>query len=125
LDQVYHTKLAFQRELRSQHSPHTPSLSTSASCANLHKTGNAYRAVALDIIERAPPLVDEPLAPWPTRWNELDKHQQLELDDDDRLVRFTHKMHDEVASVRADYPMPRQCGIYYYEVTVVSKSKDT
>jgi hypothetical protein len=76
----------------------------------------------MDVIERTPPLVDETVSSWPTRWNELDKYPQLDLEDDDRLVRFTHRAHDEAASVRADFPMPRQCGIYYYEVTIVSKS---
>jgi hypothetical protein len=80
-----------------------------------------------EVIERAPPVfVDEPVAPWPTRWNEADRFNQLELEDGGRLARFsgTQKTHDEAAAVRADFPMPRQCGIYYYEVTVISKGKD-
>jgi hypothetical protein len=70
--------------------------------------------------------VDEPVAPWPTRWNDADRFPQLELEDSGRQAKFsgTQKTHDEAASVRADFPMPRQCGIYYYEITVISKGKD-
>lgn len=93
---------------------------------NLHKMGPSYRGLSHEVVERAPVFVDEPVAPWPTKWNEGDKFAQLELEDNGRQAKFsgTQKTHDEAAAVRADYPMPRQCGIYYYEVTVSSKGKD-
>lgn len=122
LEEAHQAKQASQRELRSQHSSHGTPLSTTSGSTNLHRTGPG-RALTLDIIERAPPLLDEPLAPWPTRWNEHDKYMQLELEDDDRVVRYMHKGQDDAATVRADFPMPRQCGIYYYEITVMSKHK--
>lgn len=31
---------------------------------------------------------------------------------------------NDAAAVRADQPMPPQCGLFYYEVTVVSKGKE-
>lgn len=31
---------------------------------------------------------------------------------------------NDAAAVRADQPMPPQCGLFYFEVTVVSKGKD-
>lgn len=74
-----------------------------------------------------PSFVEESVVSWPTRWDERDKYPQMDLDEDGRLAKFvgTSKSgHDEAASIRADHPMPRQCGIYYYEVTVVSKGKD-
>jgi hypothetical protein len=49
------------------------------------------------------------------------------VEEDGRLARFggaSKSGHDVAAAIRADFPMPRQCGIYYYEVTVVSKGKD-
>jgi hypothetical protein len=92
----------------------------------MHKPAPSYRGLTHEIIERAPVFVDEPVAPWPTRWNDGDRYVQLELEDDGRVAKFSGspKAHDEAAAVRADFPMPRQCGIYYYEITVISKGKE-
>jgi hypothetical protein len=126
LEEVHKARTAAQREYRSTNSSAAASLSTSASSVNLHKMPPSHRGLTHEIIERAPIVVEEPIALWPTKWNETDKILQMELEDNGRLAKFTgtQKLNDEAASVRTDYPMPRQCGIYYYEVTVVSKGKD-
>lgn len=126
LEEVHKAKLAAQREHKSTHSSNAGSLSTSSSSVNLHKMAPSHRGLAHEVIERAPVLIDEPVAPWPTRWNDGDRFSQLELEDGGRMAKFagTQKTHDEAAAVRADFPMPRQCGIYYYEITVISKGKD-
>lgn len=126
LETAHRARNAAQREYLSTHSSNAGSLSTSSSSVNLHKTPSSYRGLTHEVIERAPASVDDPIAPWPTRWNETDKFPQMEVEDNGRLAKFvgTQKSHDEAASIRADHPMPRQCGIYYYEVTVVSKGKD-
>jgi hypothetical protein len=61
-----------------------------------------------------------------TRWSDADKFLQIELEDSGRQAKFSgpQKTNDEAAAVRADFPMPRQCGIYYYETTVISKGRD-
>lgn len=126
LQEAHRAKLAAQREQRLR-SSNPGSLSTSSSSVNLHKImPPSYRGLAHEIVERTPVFVDEPVAPWPTSWSYLDKFAQLELEDNGRQAKFTgaQKTHDEAAAVRADYPMPRQCGICYYEVTVISKGKD-
>jgi hypothetical protein len=126
LEEAHKAKLAAQREHRSNHSSAAASLSTSSSSVNLHKMVPSHRGMTHDIIERAPPLVEESVASWPTRWSELDKFTQVDVQGDGLEVRFSGpaKQNDESASVRADFPMPRQCGIYYFEVTVVSKGKE-
>jgi hypothetical protein len=126
LHDAHKAKLAAQREYKSTHSSNAGSLSTSSSSANLHKMAGSYRGLTHEIIERAPLFADEPVAPWPTRWNDSDKFAQLDLEDNGRQAKFSgsQKTHDEAAAVRADFPMPRQCGVYYYEVTVISKGKD-
>lgn len=50
----------------------------------------------------------------------------LELLADGTEARFVGvtKTQDEAAAVRSDHPMPKQCGIYYYEVTILSRGKD-
>lgn len=43
------------------------------------------------------------------------------------LCRFTSghgKNHKDAASVRATHPIPAACGIYYFEVKIVSKGRD-
>lgn len=126
LQEAHKAKLAAQREYRSTHSSNAGSLSTSSSSVNLHKMAQSHRGLNHEVVERPPVFTDEPVAPWPTKWNEADKFAQLELEESGRLAKFsgTQKTHDEAAAVRADFPMPRQCGIYYYEITVTSKGKD-
>lgn len=34
------------------------------------------------------------------------------------------KNHKDAASVRATHPIPAACGIYYFEVKIVSKGRD-
>ena len=34
------------------------------------------------------------------------------------------KTHKDAASVRASSPIPASCGIYYFEVKVISKGRD-
>jgi hypothetical protein len=125
LQDIHKARLAAQREHKSTHSSNAGSLSTSSSSVNLHKMAPSYRGLAHEIVERAPVFVDEP-ASWPTRWNDGDKFAQLDIEENGRQAKFSgsQKTHDEAAAVRADYPMPRQCGIYYYETTVISKGRD-
>lgn len=123
---AHRAKQASLRDYKSTHASNTGSLSTSSSSVNLHKMAPSHRGLTHEVVERAPVFGDEPVAPWPTRWNEGDKFAQLEIEDSGRLAKFagSQKTHDEAAAVRADFPMPRQCGIYYYEITVISKGKD-
>ena len=36
----------------------------------------------------------------------------------------TAKNHKDAASVRTTHPIPASCGVYYFEVKVVSKGRD-
>jgi hypothetical protein len=126
LEDAHDAKLLAQREYRSNQSSNAGSLSTSSSSVNLHKMAPSHRGLTHDIIERAPVAGDESVASWPTRWNELDKYHQMDIQANGLEARFagSQKTHDEAASVRTDYPIPKQCGIYYFEITVVSKGKE-
>jgi Ran-binding protein 9/10 len=127
LEEAYKAKAAAQRDARSNHSSNAGSLSTSSSSINLHKLVPSHRGMTHDIIERAPAAVYEDVpAPLPSRWSQTDKYQGLDLTADGLEVRYSgmSKTHEEAAAVRADHPMPRECGIYYYEVTVASKGKE-
>jgi hypothetical protein len=127
LEQAHRAKLAAQRDARSTHSSNAGSLSTSSSSINLHKMVPSHRGMTHDIIEKAPvPVFEDALSPLPSCWNRHDKYSGLDLMANNLEVRYNglSKTHDEAAAARADYPMPRECGIYYFEVTVISKGKE-
>ena len=109
--------------------PIQPSLSTSSSNVNLNKmhAQHIHRGVVQDVIERIPPPTEEDKShSLPSSWSEDDRMSGLEILADGTEVRFNGvtKTSDEAASVRSDYPMPKECGLYYFEVTVLSKGKD-
>ncbi|KAF2234106.1 SPRY-domain-containing protein [Viridothelium virens] len=87
----------------------------------------SHRGITQDVIERAPPFtVDDSVSQLPSRWSDIDKWAGLEITGDGLHVRLTgsSKGTDEAAAVRADHPMPRECGIYYYETTIHSRGKE-
>nr|POE59283.1 ran-binding protein 9 [Quercus suber] len=117
--------------------PSTPaksaSLSTSSSHANLskmHGTHMHHRPAVQDVIERIPPHAEEdPSHPLPSRWSDDEKMPGLEVMAEGMEVRFvgptfSTKNDSEAASTRADHPMPKEVGLYYYEVTVLTRGKE-
>ncbi|KAF2430028.1 SPRY-domain-containing protein [Tothia fuscella] len=107
----------------------TNSLSTSSSSINLHqKMVPSHRGMTHDIIEKAPtPIYEDAVAQLPSCWNRNDKWAGLEIEGGglEVIYRGASKTHvDEAAAVRSDRPMPRECGIYYFEITIMSKGKE-
>ena len=105
------------------------SLSTSASSANLSKSMPSHRGMTYDLIEKAPPLEDELLSFLPSRWSSNDKSPAIEITEDGLEIKLTlpkdKELRDhESCSVRADFPMPAQCGMYYFEVTILSRKRE-
>lgn len=117
------------------------SLSASSSHASLNSKmhGSQYhtqRGPVQDVIERKPALsaIDEELKgmnPLPSKWSEADKAPGLEVLASGTEVRYNglnngqpNKREDEAASIRSDKPIPKEVGIYYYEVTILSRGKD-
>jgi hypothetical protein len=121
------TRQVSRKDVTSTVSSNHGSLSTSSSSLNLHKMAPSHRGMTYDIIEKEPVLEDDGLVPLPTRWNESDKNPGIDLQVDGTEARFAGptKSHDnEAAAVRADHPMSPRCGIYYYEVTILSRGKE-
>ncbi|KAJ8610916.1 hypothetical protein MRB53_038304 [Persea americana] len=100
-------------------------LSTSASSASLHKLGQAHRGVMPDVVER-PPTATDASGFLPSRLSEMDRYAGLELLNDGLEVKAatSYSKPDDAASIRTDRPIPRECGLYYYEVTIKGKCKD-
>jgi len=130
LEAAHKAKVSTHKDGPSTHSSQPGSLSTSASSINLHaKMPTSHRGITYDLIEKAPPLDDEALAPLPSRWNSQDKNPSLEVMSDGLEVKFTGPKADrerdhEACAIRADHPMPPQCGIYYFEVTIISRKRE-
>ncbi|KAI7874237.1 SPRY-domain-containing protein [Lichtheimia hyalospora FSU 10163] len=62
----------------------------------------------------------------PSQWNVHDKSRHLEIDPTGLELIYTGpgKTESHAASVRANFPIRRQCGIYYFEMKVLSKGED-
>ena len=127
LQAAHRSKLAAAQ--RETNSTNGVSLSASSSHVSLHRMAPSHRGMTYDIIEKEPvrDREEEKLMPLPSRWNDADKYHGLDLLNDGLEVRYMgppNKHDHEAAAVRADHPMPRQCGIYYFEVTILQKSKE-
>lgn len=90
-----------------------------------------HRGIAHDVVERIPGAERDQLTidPLPSRWATAreDKAQSLEVSASGLEVKYTgsrnhHSDRDHDASaIRADHPMPLQCGLYYFEVNILTK----
>lgn len=130
LDAAHRAKLvAQQRDTAATSATNAnPPLSTSSSNAHLPRMAPSHRGMTYDIIEKEPPTISDQPMPLPTQWGVDDRHDILEISSDGLEVRYTgpqHKTNDhEAAALRADNPMPPQCGIYYFEIKIESKPKE-
>ena len=83
--------------------------------------------MTLEVQEKAPahPAEEGPTL-LPMRWDLIDKCHGIEVFGDGLDIRYngSSKTSDDAAAIRSDQPIPKQCGIYYYEVTIISKNKE-
>ncbi|KAJ5273883.1 SPla/RYanodine receptor SPRY [Penicillium angulare] len=127
LDAAQRAKTATQHRDASSTSTSNPPLSTSSSHVHLHRMAPSHRGMTYDLIEKDPPSPADHISPLPTQWNAFDKYANLELSNDGLDVKYTgpvHKHDHEAAALRADNPMPPQCGIYYFEIKIEAKPKE-
>ena len=84
-------------------------------------TSNVTSVPVGDVISRLYPNVNEQETPLPRKWGTV--HSWLALDNDNLRVTYKGKgkLQKDAASVRAAHSIPASCGIYYYEVKIVSK----
>lgn len=94
----------------------------------------SYLGIARDVVERTPaheyggPEEDALVDALPTRWGAAkeDRAPGLEVLSDGLEVKYTGSRSatdrdHEACAIRADNPMPLQCGLYYFEVTILSR----
>ncbi|XP_078544114.1 ran-binding protein 9 isoform X1 [Lissotriton helveticus] len=89
-------------------------------------------------LRRLYPAVDEQETPLPRAWSPKDKFSYIGLSQNNLRVHYRGseirsgkimgkghgKTPKDAASVRATHPIPAACGIYYFEVKIVSKGRD-
>ncbi|PVD20735.1 hypothetical protein C0Q70_18896 [Pomacea canaliculata] len=79
-----------------------------------------------DPLKRLYPAVNEDDNPLPRSWSPKDKFNYIGLSQSNLRVHYkgVGKTHKDAASVRATHPIPAACGIYYFEVKIISKGRD-
>lgn len=89
-----------------------------------------HMGIAMDVVERIPggELGRDVIDALPTKWATCreDKAQTLEVMGAGLEVKYSgpkspQERDFEAYAIRADHPMPLQCGLYYFEVTVLTK----
>ncbi|XP_066923576.1 ran-binding protein 9-like [Clytia hemisphaerica] len=72
------------------------------------------------------PFVNEAETPLPRSWSSQDKCSHIGLSQNNLRAHYkgVGKTHKDAASARASYPIPAGCGLYYFEVKVISKGRD-
>jgi hypothetical protein len=77
-------------------------------------------------LSRLYPLVDKRTTPLPRSWSTRDKCTFIGLSQRNLRVHYkgAGKNHRDAAAVRTAHPIPAACGLYYFEITVVSKGRD-
>ena len=126
LDAAQKSRTIKQR-VNGQKTPNQASLSTSSSNISLHKMVSSHRGMTYEIVEHQRPEEYHGVPPLPSKWVEVDRYGILETSAGGSDLKFgsSPKSHDnESAAARTDHPMPSQCGIYYFEVSVLTKGKD-
>ncbi|XP_056912676.1 ran-binding protein 9 isoform X2 [Takifugu flavidus] len=77
-------------------------------------------------LRRLYPAVNENETPLPRSWSPKDKFSYIGLSQNNLRVHYKGhgKTPKDAASVRATHPIPAACGVYYFEVKIISKGRD-
>lgn len=130
LQKEYDAKNALPNNTSSTHSSLAGSLSKSTSSTNLNaRMAPLHQGMNYELIEKAPPFEHEPLPPLPSKWNNHDKQAALEVLSDGLELKLNMQKPErdreiESCAIRANHPMPSQCGLYYFEVSILARKRE-
>ncbi|XP_047127074.1 ran-binding protein 9 isoform X2 [Hydra vulgaris] len=81
---------------------------------------------APDRISELYPHVNENETPLPRCWSSLDKYTHIGLSHSNLRAQYKGlgKTHKDAASVRTSNSIPAACGLYYFEIKIISKGRD-
>lgn len=127
LEEAYNKKLEAQKEVK-----RSKGNGQDISASGLSTTplpAGAHRGMLHTVLERAPFDDGDSLAPLPRHWNTADMWTSIEVMPNMLGLKFSgpknhHERDHEASAIRADHFMPPQCGIYYYEVHIISGKQD-
>lgn len=110
----------------------TESSTTSSAVADNSRKAPSYNGVTLELVEKAPPRSPDEPEPLPTRMNSHDKNKDVEVLADGLEIKFIQcsdgkrpgGLDGTAYSIRADAVVPQESGIYYFELTVLTKNSD-
>ncbi|RIB20861.1 concanavalin A-like lectin/glucanase domain-containing protein [Gigaspora rosea] len=60
----------------------------------------------------------------PTAWDIEGISPFIDIDSSGLIVNYTNPDNYEAAIVRANHPIPSQCGIFYFEIKIINKGKN-
>lgn len=138
-DTAYAIKLrdAHQAKLKSRASTTSRDGQPTAALSSQSSTNGTIRSKPLpqsesdtfEIIERTTTRDDaRSVPPLPSQWSKTDKWVSgIDVMNEGLEVRYTSQKHGpeyEAASIRADHPIPPECGIYYFEVEITNGKRD-
>uniref|UniRef100_A0A8C5GPV5 Ran-binding protein 9 n=1 Tax=Gouania willdenowi TaxID=441366 RepID=A0A8C5GPV5_GOUWI len=92
----------------------------------LNSTLNEQEKELNQRLRRLYPAVNESETPLPRSWSPKDKFSYIGLSQNNLRVHYKGhgKTPKDAASVRATHPIPAACGVYYFEVKIISKGRD-
>ncbi|XP_015610415.1 ran-binding protein 9 isoform X2 [Cephus cinctus] len=87
---------------------------------------NSGQNHGVDRLKMLYPMVNEEETPLPRSWSPKDKYSYIGLSQNNLRVHYKGygKTHKDAASVRTTHSIPAACGLYYFEVKIVSKGRD-
>ncbi|XP_017893153.1 ran-binding protein 9 [Ceratina calcarata] len=87
---------------------------------------NSGQSQPVDPLKLLYPMVNEEETPLPRSWSPKDKYNYIGLSQNNLRVHYKGygKTHKDAASVRTTHSIPAACGLYYFEVKIVSKGRD-
>lgn len=94
--------------------------------SSAQNAGSTSSVFVGDIITRLYPNVNQNETSLPRQWSSQHKFQTLSLSNNNLRVTYKGpgKTHKDAASVRTDHCIPSTCGVYYFEVKIISKGRD-
>lgn len=108
------------------HNNSSNSSSSSSGAVGPGGTSGSGQTTMVDRLKLLYPNVNEAVDQLPRSWSSQDKCTTIGLTQNNLRVHYkgVGKSHTDAASVRTPYPIPAACGLYYFEVKIISKGRD-